>query len=482
MATGIATTPTQETPLVEIPEEGLRTVRNWGLVIVLGSFLFGYDTGVVSGALLFIKQDFGLDSFQQSSVVSVLLLGAIVGALFTGRVADRIGRRTTIGALAVIFVIGIAVAALANGYAMLMLGRVVMGLGVGGVSSIVPTYLSEISPAQIRGRMLTLNQLLITIGLLVAYVVNLAFSSSEDWRAMFWIGAIPAGLLALGSLRLPESPAWQITNGRLDDAKQMIASVVSEARADEMIAAFQSREAERRRQIAQEGGSERKATAILLAPRVRAALVVGLILAAVQQFAGINTIIYYAPTIMQETGLSAGNSIFYSVFIGIINLAMTIVSLRLIDRLGRRPLLLMSLGGMLVSLTLLGLAFVASFSSVITLLCILLYIMAFAIGMGPVFWVIIGEIFPPRAKAEGVSAGSTVNWLANFAVSLAFLPVVDAIGQGETFWIFAVICLFGVWFVGRYVPETKDREFETVDADLQVRWRGDPPPAAMGQA
>lgn len=482
MASGIATTPTRETPLVEIPDEGLRTVRNWGLVIVLGSFLFGYDTGVVSGALLFIKQDFGLDSFQQSSVVSVLLLGAIVGALFTGRVADRIGRRTTIGALAVIFIIGIAVAALANGYAMLMLGRVVMGLGVGGVSSIVPTYLSEISPAQIRGRMLTLNQLLITIGLLVAYVVNLAFSSSEDWRAMFWIGAIPAGLLALGSLRLPESPAWQITNGRLDDAKQMIASVASEARADEMIAAFQSREAERRRQHAQEGGNERKATAILLAPRVRAALVVGLILAAVQQFAGINTIIYYAPTIMQETGLSAGNSIFYSVFIGIINLGMTIVSLRLIDRLGRRPLLLMSLGGMLVSLTLLGLAFVASFSSVITLLCILLYIMAFAIGMGPVFWVIIGEIFPPRAKAEGVSAGSTVNWLANFAVSLAFLPVVDAIGQGETFWIFAVICLFGVWFVGRYVPETKDREFETVDADLQARWRGDPPPAAMGQA
>lgn len=482
MASGIATTPTRETPLVEIPDEGVRTVRNWGLVIVLGSFLFGYDTGVVSGALLFIKQDFGLDSFQQSSVVSVLLLGAIVGALFTGRVADRIGRRTTIGALAVIFIIGIAVAALANGYAMLMLGRVVMGLGVGGVSSIVPTYLSEISPAQIRGRMLTLNQLLITIGLLVAYVVNLAFSSSEDWRAMFWIGAIPAGLLALGSLRLPESPAWQITNGRLDDAKQMIASVASEARADEMIAAFQSREAERRRQHAQEGGNERKATAILLAPRVRAALVVGLILAAVQQFAGINTIIYYAPTIMQETGLSAGNSIFYSVFIGIINLGMTIVSLRLIDRLGRRPLLLMSLGGMLVSLTLLGLAFVASFSSVITLLCILLYIMAFAIGMGPVFWVIIGEIFPPRAKAEGVSAGSTVNWLANFAVSLAFLPVVDAIGQGETFWIFAVICLFGVWFVGRYVPETKDREFETVDADLQARWRGDPPPAAMGQA
>jgi MFS family permease len=180
---------------------------------------------------------------------------------------------------------------------------------------------------------------------------------------------------------------------------------------------------------------------------------------------------------MQETGLSAGSSIFYSVFIGVINLGMTVVSLRLIDRVGRRALLLVSLAGMLVSLVLLGLAFLAELSSVITLLFILLYIMSFAIGMGPVFWVIIGEIFPPRAKAEGVSAGSTVNWLSNFAVSLAFLPVVDAIGQGETFWIFAVICLVGLWFVGRYVPETKEREFETVDADLQTRWRGGLPPA-----
>jgi MFS family permease len=211
---------------------------------------------------------------------------------------------------------------------------------------------------------------------------------------------------------------------------------------------------------------------------VRPALVVGLVLAATQQFAGINTIIYYAPTIMQETGLSAGNSIFYSLFIGIINLAMTIVSLRLIDRVGRRPLLLVSLAGMLVSLVLLGLSFVADLASVITLIFILVYIMSFAVGMGPVFWVILGEIFPARTKAEGVSAGSTVNWLSNFAVSLAFLPVAEAIGQGETFWIFAVICAFGVWFVGRYVPETKDRQFEQVEADLQARWGGGSPAAA----
>jgi MFS family permease len=208
---------------------------------------------------------------------------------------------------------------------------------------------------------------------------------------------------------------------------------------------------------------------------------VGVTLAALQQFAGINTIIYYAPTIMQDTGLSASNSIFYSVAIGVINLAMTLVSIRLVDRVGRRPLLMVSLAGMLGSLLLLGLSFVADLSSVITLVCILLYIVAFAIGMGPVFWVLLGEIFPPRERAEGVAAGSTVNWLANFVVSLVFLPLIGWIGTGQTFWLFAVVCTFALWFVQRYVPETREQNDEEVDLELQARWAGAARTAA-GQA
>jgi MFS transporter, SP family, galactose:H+ symporter len=468
MATGIPTVETATSPLIDLTEAGRRKTRRWGYLIALGSFMFGYDTGVISGALLFIKADFHLSSFEQSSVVSVLLLGAMAGAVSAGTVADRIGRRATLGLLGVIFTIGIAIAALANGYVMMLVGRVVLGLGVGGVSALVPTYLSEISPAQIRGRMLTLNQLLITIGLLAAYLVNAVFSSSGDWRAMFWVGAIPSVALALASLRLPESPAWLVRQGRTDDAKAMIGSVAGPEGADQVIARY-AREDEARRE-AQRG--ERPGTRVLLAPHVRAALVVGFVLAAIQQFGGINTILYYAPTIMQETGLSASNSIYYSVAIGVINLGMTVVSLRLVDRLGRRPLLIGSLAGMLVSLVLLGLSFVAELSSVVTLLCMLIYIMSFAIGMGPVFWVLLGEIFPPRERAEGVSAGSTVNWLSNFVVSLAFLPLVTAIGQGETFWVFALVCAFAVWFVGRYVPETKGRNFGDVDRDLQGRWTG----------
>jgi MFS transporter, SP family, galactose:H+ symporter len=479
MTQGMNTRPTETSPLINLTAAGLKQTRRWGLIITTGSFLFGFDTGIISGALLFIKQDFSLNSFEQGSIVSVLLLGAAVGALSSGRASDRYGRKATLGVLAIIFTIGIVVAALSTGYLMLLLGRIVMGVGVGGVSALVPTYLAEISPAQIRGRMLTLNQLLITVGLLAAYLVNMAFASSENWRAMFWIGAIPSVALALGVIRLPESPAWLIANDRTDKAKTMLAYVTEPGGADLVIARYGREEAARQHANAADHEPERKGMRALLAPHLRAALVVGLGLAALQQFAGINTIIYYAPTIMQETGLNASNSIYYSVGIGIVNLLMTIVSIRLVDKVGRRVLLLVSLVGMAVSVALLGLAFIADLSSVLTLAFMLLYIVSFAIGMGPVFWVVLGEIFPTRERAQGTGVGSTVNWVANFAVSLVFLPLVSAIGQGETFWIFAVVCALGILFVYRFVPETRNRNYLEINDDLQRRWqrRSDHEPA-----
>jgi len=474
MATGIPTTATSTSPLVDFSKAALHKVGRYGLIITIGSFLFGYDTGVVSGALLFIKHRFDLDAFQQGLVVSALLLGAIVASLYAGRVADRFGRRRTLGLVACIFAVGLGVAASAQSYAMLIVGRVVMGLGVGGVSAVVPTYLSEISPAQIRGRVMTLNQLLITIGLLVSYVVDLVFAGSHDWRAMFAIGLIPALALAIGTLFLPESPSWLLGQGKEPRARSTIAAVAGDEAADKTIARYKHEQEERKRARGdQEAG--RKGFRVLLKPSLRAALAVGVTLAVLQQFAGINTIMYYAPTIMQRSGLSSSNSILYSVFIGIINFGATIVSMRLIDRLGRRPLLLISLVGMLVSLGALGVAFVASWSSVLTLLFILLYIVAFAVGMGPVFWVLLGEIFPPENRAVGVSAGSNANWTANFAVSLVFLPLVNWVGTGETFWAFGVVCALGIWFVSRYVPETRDREFPDVDKDLQSRWKAGRP-------
>ena len=201
-----------------------------------------------------------------------------------------------------------------------------------------------------------------------------------------------------------------------------------------------------------------------------AAFVVAVTLAALQQLAGINTILYYAPTIMSQAGLSASNAIYYSIFIGVVNVAVTVLSLYLVDRIGRRPLLLGSLVGMAVTIGLLGVAFAVSLSPVLMLVFMMLYIVAFGVGLGPVFWVMLGELFPSDQRARGASAGATVNWLSNFLVSLLFLPLIEAVGQTWTFWLFAGICVLGVVFVAKWAPETRNRDADEVGADLARRW------------
>jgi sugar porter (SP) family MFS transporter len=258
---------------------------------------------------------------------------------------------------------------------------------------------------------------------------------------MLAVGALPAVLLLVGMLRAPET-----RGGEVDTA------------------------------------GDRLGTRELLTEAARPALLTGIALAAIQQLSGINAVIYYAPSIMEKTGLSASNSILYSVAVGAINVAATVVSFRLVDRAGRRPLLLASLAAMLVSLVLLGLTFVlphGAATSWLSLICLVAYIAAFAVGLGPIFWLLIAEIFPAHARAAGASAATAVNWLWNFVVGLTFLPVATAIGQGETFWIFAGVCALGLVFVNRFVPETKGRTLAEIDADVHGRWGQ---PAAAGRA
>jgi MFS family permease len=397
----------------------------------VGGLNFGFQIGVISGALLFIRNDFGLSGFEQGALVGIVPLGAMAGGLVSGRLAETAGRRGALIAAAGAFIAGTALAVVAPGYGLLLAGRAITGIAVGVASSMVPIYLSEIAPPDMRGRFVTLNQVMITSGIVVSYVVDLAFASSGSWRAMLGAGFVPAGLFLAGMLRAPET-----------------------------------------RREPEEAG-DRLGARELLGPAVRPALLTGVTLAAIQQLSGINAVIYYAPSIMEKTGLGASNSILYSVVVGAINVVATVVSFRLVDRLGRRPLLLWSLGGMFVSLVLLGLTFelpLGAADSWLALICLVAYIAAFAVGLGPIFWLLIAEIFPARARAGGASAAAAANWLWNVVVGLSFLPLATAVGQGETFWIFAVVCAVGLVFVNRRVPETKGRTFTEIDADLRHRW------------
>ncbi|MGC4999850.1 MULTISPECIES: sugar porter family MFS transporter [unclassified Streptomyces] len=468
MMQGFSREPGTHGPVPQVPPEGLRKVYRWAAMIAVGGFLFGYDTGVVSGALLFITDDFRLSAAEQGTIVSVLLIGAMAGALLAGRLADALGRRRAVALEGAVFIVGTAIAATAPAYWQLLVGRVVLGLAVGAASATVPVYLSEISPTSIRGRVLSANQLMITVGILVSYLVDLAFSGSGDWRLMFALGAVPAAVLTLCMLLVvPESLPWLVRKGRWDQAREVLTQVLPKDEAERVVTGLRHRDGSH---------APRPGWRTLLGPKVRPALIVAVTMAVIQQFGGINTIIYYAPTIIEKTGLSASNSIFYSVFIGVINLVMTILATRLIDRAGRRTLLLVSLAGMALLVALLGLSFIAGWNSELSLLCMVLYIAAYAGGLGPIFWVLVGEVFPPSVRALGSSTATTTNWISNFAVSQAFLPVAAAIGQGETFLVFAAICFCGLLFVARFVPETKGRSFEEVDAALQARF-GHPGPA-----
>jgi SP family galactose:H+ symporter-like MFS transporter len=435
----------------------------WAVSASLGGFAVGYNLGVIAAALLSVRGDFALSDFEQGALASVLPLGALVGGLTTTRLADALGRRGTLLLAAAIFLASSAVAATAGSYGVLLAARAAAGVAVGATSSAVPLYLSEIAPSGVRGRLVTINQLMLTLGILVSYCVGLVFDSSGSWRAMFAVGAVPAAALLVAILRSPETPVWLAAHGRAERARQVIEQVADRDEADRLLGG--APDGDRR-------GSQGVRGSAILRSAARPALVIGVTLAVLQQFSGINTIIYYGPTIMEKTGLSASNSMVSAIIIGLVNVAATAVSFRLVDRLGRRPLLRISLLGMVVSLTLLGVSLESSLGAAgswLSLFCILAFVASFAIGMGPVFWLLIAEIFPPGARASGASISTAVVWCSNFAVGLVFLPLAGAIGQGPTFWVFAGVCVVALVFVERRVPETKGRPLSDIAADLDRR-------------
>jgi MFS transporter, SP family, galactose:H+ symporter len=428
-------------------------------IAALGGLLFGYDTGVISGAELFLKNDFTLSTVALEIIVSGVLAGAAVGALLGGRMADLFGRRRLLIATAIIFAAGGLACAAATGPAVLVVGRIVVGLGIGLASAAVPVYISEVSPANARGWQVSLFQLAITVGILAAYIVDYAFAAIQGWRWMFGLAVVPATIFGFGMLFLPESPRWLARRGHHDKARATLMRI----RGTSDVSA-ELEEIDRSLTHA----TERGRLSDLLAPSIRPALLVGIGLAVFQQVTGINTVIYYAPLIIQSAGISsASGAILATAGIGLVNVLMTIVAMWLIDRMGRRPLLLVGIAGMAITLGLLGLAFHMSGKSValvwLAVISMMVYVGSFAISLGPIFWLLISEIYPLKIRnsAEGLSAA--FNWGSNLLVSLTFLTLLQMIGPTRTFWLYGLLAVAAWIFSYFRVPETKGRTLEQIE-------------------
>ncbi|MFJ9413986.1 sugar porter family MFS transporter [Streptomyces sp. NPDC101227] len=432
-------------------------------IAALGGALFGYDTGVVSGALPFMERHFGLSSLGEGIITSALLIGAAFGSLAGGRMSDALGRRNSLLWAGAVFIAGALAVALAPTVPVMAVARFVLGLAVGSASVITPLYLSEIAPPGIRGRLVSFNSLMIVSGQLLAYLVNAVLAHWEAWRWMLGLAALPAVALFAGLFFLPDTPRWYISKGRRDQAAGVLRRTLPAGDiADELARIDQARslEADARRGAWQE----------LRTPWVRRLLLVGVGLAVVQQITGVNAVIYFAPKILAATGLGTSAAITATIAVGAISVLATAIGMSLIDRVGRRPMLITGLAGMALALALLGAAFRLPHSPAVSYLVLglmVLYMAFMQATLNTGVWLLLAEMFPLRVRGLAMGSAVFVMWLVNFAVALAFPVLLDAVGAGTTFWCFGAMCVLSLLFCKRYAPETKGLALEDLEAELR---------------
>ncbi len=428
------------------------------LVAAIGGLIFGFDTAIVAGATRYMKEQFSLSSLQEGWTVSVVLIGCMFGAGLAGPISDRIGRRRLMLVSAALFLVSAVGCALPRTIAEFVVFRFVGGLGIGSAAVLSPLYIAEIAPARVRGALVSVNQLAIVTGILLAYFVNWAFAGSgpSNWRWMFGMGAFPSVLFFLLLLRVPESPRWLVKNGREDEARTVLTRADSAAAAATGIRDIKDT-------LALEEGSFRE----LFRPAFRRPLLIAIVLAVFQQVTGINAILYYAPRIFEGAGFARMSAIGQSTLVGLVNMLFTVVAIVLADRVGRRPLLLVATGGMGLSLVLLGAAFkFPVFPASALLLIILLYIAFFASAMGPLVWVVMAEIFPIKVRGSAMGLATLVLWFADFLVTLTFPVISDRFHPSTAFWLYAAMCAFDLVFIWFFLPETKGKSLE----EIERRW------------
>jgi sugar porter (SP) family MFS transporter len=430
-----------------------------------GGFLFGFDAGVISGAVNFLQdpKGWGISDSQIEWVTTAVLIGAILGAGFCGRITDVLGRKKVILAAAVIFAGGALYTGMAPNVISLIIGRIILGVAVGIASFVVPLYLSEISPTKMRGALVSLNQLMIAVGGKVSFLSDFIIADDADpfcWRWMFLVGFFPAAFMLVGMFFLPETPRWLISKGYEEKGRSILKKVEEPGLVEESIRKIKA-------DIAIEG--ESASYRGLFKPWLRNALFIAVGIMFFQQATGINTILYYSPKIFKMAGVESNTlAILPSLIIAVFVLAATVLSISLIDKVGRRRIYFIGLSGMIVSLIGTGLAFYLESSlgaslKYIALGTILFYNSFFAFSLGPLGWLIMSEVFPLKVRGAGMSIGSLANWFFNAVVAFTFLKLVNTFTPAGAFWIYAAIGMAAVVWGYFYIPETKGVSLEQIE-------------------
>lgn len=443
-------------------KQGLQYVYKCTYVAAVGGLLFGYDTAVVAGAIGFIQQKYGLSPAMMGWVASCALVGCVIGAMFAGSLSDRIGRKKVLMISAFAFAISSLGIMLPLSLNWFIFFRLIGGIGIGIASMLSPLYISEIAPANIRGRLISIYQMGIVLGILLIYFVNawIAGMHNEEWniesgwRWMFGSGLLPSLLFIILLIPVPESPRWLAQQNRLDEAEDVLSKVNGPEKAKEEMNNIRSA-------MKEDTGTS---FGILLQPGLRYVLFIGIILAILSQVTGINAIMYYAPEIFKSSGDGSSSALMQTVLVGVINTLFTIVAIRYVDKWGRKKLLLLGAGGMTICLAIVGAAFHFGFNQgPMILVAILAYIAFFAISLGPLTFVVVAEIFPTHVRGRAMSVAIFFLWVAVFAVSQTFPMLQSSVGPAYTFWIYMFMSVIAFFFVWRLVPETKEKSLEEIE-------------------
>jgi SP family galactose:H+ symporter-like MFS transporter len=450
-------------------------------VAAIAGFLFGFDEGVIAGALAPLKQDFTISATAEGMMTAAVPLGALVGAFAAGFLTGPFGRRGVLLLAAILFVGGALWAALAGDVLDLTLARLLLGLAIGSAAMTAPLYIAECAPADRRGTLVAVYQLAITLGILGAYFIDDVVilltpeDPSDSWRWMFAAGIVPALALGVGMAMLTDTPRWLMQKGRREEARRVAARLAEvppdDPAIEEELSDIEARLREERRG---DGAS-------LMSPMVRPALIVAMGLFLLQQLSGINAVIYFAPTVFGLTGFDThAGAMLATVGIGVVNVAMTVVGMIIIDRIGRRSLLVIGFLGTAVSLAAIAVAASSGSGDLgwVALIGLVVYIAAFAISIGPLPWIMMAEVFPLSVRGPGMGLASVANWGFNALVVFSFPVLLQAVGLSVVFGLFAIVCALGVFFTLRFVPETRGASLEDIEAHLTAGR----PFAAFGRA